>query len=175
MRLKAIAIIIFCFLIMSSFVMLCFDDTSEASGNEIYVHNGAYAIRDGSAEHPYETIQYAINLANEGDSIYVFGGVYNETLVINKNITLIGSIDSGNTIINKKARHKYTIEIIADYVTLEGFNISEAGRHNQVALIYIRSNSVVIQRNNITQSNSYAVYLDSSDDNTIGSNMINDT
>ncbi len=50
--------------------MLYFDETSEASGNEIYVHNGYYAIRDGSAEHPYVTIQYAINLANEGDTVY---------------------------------------------------------------------------------------------------------
>ena len=175
MRLKTVALIIFCSLISSSFVLLNFHDTSEASGNEIYVHNGAYAIRDGSAEHPYETIQYAIDLANEGDSIYVFGGTYNETLFIDKNITLIGSIDSGNSIINKNARHRYTIEITADYATLEGFNISETGSLNQVALIYVSSNSVVIQRNNITQSNSYAIYLDSSDDNTIGSNMINDT
>jgi len=175
MRLKAIAIITFYFLITSSFVMLYFDDTSEASGNEIYVHNGYYASRDGSAEHPYETIQYAINLANEGDTIYVFGGTYNETLVINKNITLSGGIDNRNTIICRNARHKYTIEITADYVTLEGFNVSGAGNQNQVALIYIRSNGVIIQRNNITQSNTYSVYLDSSDDNTIGSNMINNT
>jgi len=175
MRLKALAIIIFCFLIMSSFVMLYFDDTSEASGKEIYVHNGAYVFRDGSAEHPYETIQYAINLAEEGDTIYVFGGTYNETLSLDKRVTLIGSIDNGNAIISKNERHRYTIEITADYVTLEGFNISEAGNSNQVALIYIRSNSVVIQRNNITQSSTYGVYLDSSDDNTIGSNLINDT
>ena len=109
MRLKPIAMIIFCILITSSFVMLYFDDTSEASGNEIYVHNRAYAFRDGSAEHPYETIQYAINLANEGDTIYVFGGVYNETLVIDKDITLIGSIDNGNTIL---CRSNYNISFL---------------------------------------------------------------
>jgi len=175
MRLKAIAIIIFCFLIMSSFVMLYFDDTSEASGNEIYVHNGYYAFRDGSAERPYGTIQYAINLAEEGDTIYVFGGTYNETLVINKKIILMGGIDNVDTIICRNARHKYTVEITADYVRLEGFNVSEAGNSNRVALIYIRSNGVIIQRNNITQSSTYGVYLDSSDDNTIGNNVINNT
>ena len=106
------------------------------------------------------------------------GTLYAEEVIdecINKNITLMGSIDDGNTIICRNARHKYTIEITADYVTLEGFNVSGAGNRNQVALIYIRSNSVVIQRNNITQSNTYGVYLDSSDDNTIGSNVINNT
>jgi len=175
MRLKTLAIIIFCFLISSSFVLLHFDESSEASGNEIYVHNSFYAFRDGSAEHPYRSIQYAINLANEGDTIYVFGGTYNETLTLDKRVTLIGSIDNGNTIIGRDERHKYTIEITADYVTLEGFNISEVGNSNQVALIYIRSNGVIIQRNNITYSSTYGIYLDSSDDNTIGGNLINHT
>jgi len=175
MRLKALAIIIFCFLITSSFVLLYFDEFSEASGNEIYVHNAIYAFRDGSAEHPYASIQYAINLANEGDTIYVFGGTYNETLSLDKRINLIGSVESGNTVISKHESHMYTIDITADYVTLEGFNISEESNSNQVALIYVRSNSVVIQRNNITYSGTYGIYLDSSDDNTIGSNVINDT
>ena len=175
MRLKALAIIIFCFLITSSFVLLYFDEFSKASGNEIYVHNAIYAFRDGSAEHPYASIQYAIDLADEGDTIYVFGGNYNETLSLDKRINLVGSVESGNTIISKNEPHMCTIEITADYVTLEGFNISEASNSNQVALIYIGSNSAVIQRNNITYSGTYGIYLDSSDDNTIGSNVINDT
>ena len=175
MRLKALVIIIFCFLITSSFVILSFDEFSEASGKEIYVHNAIYAVRDGSAEHPYASIQHAIDLADEGDTIYVFGGIYNETLSIDKRINLIGSVENGNTIISKNEHHMYTIEITADYVTLEGFNISEASSSNQVALVYTRSNSAVIQRNNITYSGTYGIYLDSSNDNTIGSNLINDT
>jgi nitrous oxidase accessory protein NosD len=38
----------------------------------------------------YSTIQSAINYADNGDKIYVASGTYNETLFINKNITLIG-------------------------------------------------------------------------------------
>ena len=117
MRLRSLAVIILCFLITSSFVVVFFDEECSASGNEIYVDDSFHINRDGSAEHPYYGIQEAIDLADEGDIIYVFGGTYNETLSINKKITIIGSIDDGNTIIEYKSGHKYTVEITADYVT----------------------------------------------------------
>lgn len=162
-------------LILGSCAFLLITRNCEASGNAIYVDDSYHPFRDGSAEHPYESVQDAIDLAHAGDTIYVFGGTYNETLVIDKNLTLIGSIDDGPTVICKNARHKYAIEITADYVTLESFTISDTSNRNRVALVYISSNNVVMQGNNITQSNTWGLYLDSSDDNTIGGNFINNT
>ncbi len=175
MRLKSLIVIILCLLITTSFFIIFFNEKCRASGNAIYVDNSFHAPRDGSAEHPYEKIQYAIDLADPGDTIYVFGGTYNETLVINKNVTLIGSIDKGDTIIARGAKHKHTVEITADYVTLESFTISDPAKYNSFALVYIKSNNVVLQGNNITQSNSWGIYLYYSDDNTIGNNLISDT
>lgn len=162
--------------ILSSLVVIFLDESGEAAGNEIYVDDNWYPFRDGTAEHPYSSIQYAIDIANEGDTIYVFGGDYNESLLIAKRITLIGSVDEGNTSLFNKIRHMYTVEITADFVTFEGFNVSDEADFNMVSLIFVRSDNVVIHRNNLTQSDTWAIYLDfSSEDNTIGNNMINDT
>ena len=156
------------------------DKEAQASGNEIYVDDSFYLYRDGSAEHPYNNIQEAIDLAEEGDTIYVFGGIYNETLTINKKITLIGSIDAGDTVIEYGASHKYTVEISADRVTVEGLNISDSG--NKIisdvkgALVHITADNVIIQRSNITCcKKGWGIYLDSSEGHVIGDNFINDT
>ena len=147
-----------------------------ATSNGYYVNvNYIYSNGIGTADDPFKNIQHAINVANSGDSIYVFGGTYNETLIVNKNVTIIGSIDNGNTIINRKATNRYTIQITADYVTIEGLNITDTDNHNDVAQVYITSNDVVLQGNNITYSDSYAIYFDNSNDNTIGNNQINGT
>jgi len=174
MRSKALTIIMLCFLITSSFVVICFNERCKAAGNEIFVDDDFYFARDGTIEHPYGSIQYAIDMASEGDTIYVFGGTYNESFSIDKDVTLIGSIEDGNTIVCYTTRHDYTVEITADFVTLEGFNISDTANKNRVALVYVRSDNVVIQGNNITHSNTWGIYLDSSDGDTLGNNIIDD-
>lgn len=152
--------------------------TTVASGREIYVDDDFYLNRDGSAENPYQRISEAIDLANEGDSIYVFGGTYNETVTIDKRISLIGGIDDGPSIISRNADHKYTIEITADFVTLENFVVDDTEGHitsQYGSLIHVISNNVVLQKNNISSCDLWGVHLDSSDDNTISGNNLNDT
>ena len=55
-----------------------FNEICQAEGNEIYVDVNYHGIRDGTAEKPYSSIQYAIDMAEEGDTIYVFGGLYED-------------------------------------------------------------------------------------------------
>lgn len=47
----------------------------------------------------YETIHQAINVANVEDAIYVGNGLYNEQMVVNKTLSLIGE-NRFNTIID---------------------------------------------------------------------------
>lgn len=142
-------------------------------GRDIYVDDSyPYSTGDGSVDHPYQTIQHAINEATDGDTIYVFSGVYNETLKIDKKLTLQG-LDKENTTICKNDKHRYTVEISADFVTFEDFNIKSVSGGCRVALIYVSSDVVTIQGNAINASdNVWAIYLDSADDNTIGSNTV---
>lgn len=173
-----LSVFLMSFLLIGGLATLFLAEKSHAAGREIYVDDSFSAIRDGSAEHPYQTITEAINLADDGDTVYVFSGLYNETLVINKRISLIGGIDDGQSVIARRDEHKYLIDISADFVTVEnfiiqdplGFITSQSG-----ALIRVTSNNVVLQKNNISQCNLWGVYLDSSDDNTISGNIINDT
>ena len=68
----------------------------------------------------YPTVQWAINNASEGDIIYVRAGVYNETLTINKSISLIGQYS--DTIIRSN-KSSISVLIEADNVIVEGFSI----------------------------------------------------
>ncbi len=166
------------FLLLNGLSLLFLTENSNAAGREIYVDDSFSYPRDGSAEHPYQTITEAINLANDGDTVYVFGGTYNESLVINKRISLIGGIDDQPSFISRGIELKYLIEITTDFVTVENFVIRDPGRFissQYGALIHVTSNNVVLQKNNISQCDLWGIYLDSSDDNMISGNLINDT
>jgi len=171
-------VISLCFLLFNGLSIVYLTQQSHAAGREIYVDDSFSAYRDGSAEHPYRTISEAITLANVGDTIYVFSGTYNESLVINKRISLIGGIDDKPSIISRGIELKYLLEITADYVTLENFSINDPGdfiTSQYGALIHVTSNNVVVQKNNISHCDLWGIYLDSSDDNMISGNVINDT
>ena len=77
MKSKIVIMLIFFSIIFGSFNIF-FNENCKAEGNEIYVDVNYHGIRDGSPEKPYNSIQDAINLAEEGDTIYVFGGLYDE-------------------------------------------------------------------------------------------------
>ena len=61
-----------------------------AKGDTLYV--------GGSGEGNYSKIQDAIDNSSNGDTVYVYNGIYYEFILINKQITLRGE-DKNNTII----------------------------------------------------------------------------
>ena len=180
MRLKTLTVVVMlCFLVTGNFVIMFSNEGSGDSGNEIYVDSsyyGNYGISDGSAEKPYNSIQYAINVAEDGDTIYVFGGMYDESLVINKQIKLLGG-EGGESIIDTKFDKRYTVEITADHAELLDFTISDSGDHKTShigALVCIKSDNVVVQGNHINNTSSWGIYLDSTASGSVVSgNMIN--
>ncbi|MCK5031944.1 MAG: right-handed parallel beta-helix repeat-containing protein, partial [Thermoplasmatales archaeon] len=117
-------------------------------------------------------------VADEGDTIYVFGGTYNEPLSINKKIKLWGG-EGGESIIDYKFDKRYTVEITADHAELLDFTISDSGDHKTShigALVCIKSNNVVVQGNRINNTNSWGIYVDSTASGSVVSgNMINNT
>jgi hypothetical protein len=92
-----------------------------------------YVSKTGSSTPPYtswetaaDSIQKAINICNDGDTVIVANGVYKESLIINNAITLLGtSMDS--TVIDGRGLSSITISFSASGI-IQGFNIIGKGR-----------------------------------------------
>ncbi len=83
---------------------------------------------DDSGYAQYVTIQAAIDAASEGDEIRVFGGTYNETLVVGKRLRIIGN-GSAETVIDGKWNGS-VVSVTATGVQLERLSISNGGPAN---------------------------------------------
>jgi len=111
--------------------------SATVNSKTIYVDNDSTCPGDGSFDWPYCKIQYAIDNSSNGDTIYVYNGIYSEKIIINKPIILHGE-DRNKTVIDASgskdvsdiiAGNKYVVDIIADGVTIAEFNITDITGH----------------------------------------------
>ncbi|MFH1101423.1 MAG: DUF2341 domain-containing protein [Methanobacteriota archaeon] len=98
------------------------------------------------------TIQEGINRASIHDIIYVHTGTYNENVIVNKTINLIGE-DKNNTIID--GSRDTVMRIISPMVIVSGFTIQNGGDTMDDSGIFIASDSNIIIDNivNNTETN----------------------
>ena len=154
-------------------------DACLAENKEIYVRSSYIGTSDGSAEKPYKTIQKAVDISDSGDVIYIFGGLYRENIVIDKQVKIVGSIDGTETTIDPSSDERYLIEITADEVTLENVAVREFPRNMTSpigALICLKSDNNKIIGNYINDTDTYGIYIAaSSNDNLISNNIMNNT
>ena len=112
----------------------------------------------GNGPGNYSTIQAAIDNATDSDTIYVYQGIYQEYLTINKKLTLIGQ-QKNHTIINATEQHN-VITITHNYVTITGFTLTQCKPTWQNAAINIQStNNITILNNNIKQNHAHGIYI----------------
>ena len=155
MHTAPIYVLIVGLLVLNSIVIINEQPLTAASGNTIYVDDSSYPKRDGTAEYPLKTIQDALDRAESKDTISVFGGLYADPFIINKEVTIVGSIEGGPSIIETLEDERYTIQITKDYVTFESFTIQDTGHHKSSpigALISIKASNVVVQGNYINDT-----------------------
>ena len=103
--------VIFSLFLMSSIAL------SQDNSSTLYVDD------DGTQD--YASIQDAIENASDGDTVFVYNGIYEEgSFLINKSINLIGE-NKENTIIQGSSTQdqSYIVNIISDDVALSGFTI----------------------------------------------------
>ena len=164
---------------LSVFFILDADYVSADENNILYVGNSRFL--EG-----YENISDAIDVADNGDTIFVHPGIYYETFAINKSINLIGG-NRNNTIIECQ-EEKCGLLVLADYVNISGFTIQ-----NSTIGIYLKSSNNLIENNtfqdnlnaviikdasnnsvcyNIFKSNTEGIYLYNSTSNYISKNLI---
>ena len=89
MRIKLITFAI-CFSLIIS-LSGCIEEQSFEEPEEKPVETNMIYVDDGGGQN-FTKIQSAIDNASSGDTIFVYHGTYNETVVINKSITLLGRI-----------------------------------------------------------------------------------
>ncbi len=170
---------IFLLVILCSAPLFSVFVTPVQAAKEIYVDSAHWGFSDGSAEKPYTSIQKAIDVASKGDTIYVFGGTYDETLIISKELNLWGSIDGIPSIIDAHEDKRYTVTITVSYVKFEGFTLQDAKNHKSSpigALIGIQADNVNVIGNHLNDTKSYGIYLDGTGDGSlIVGNSINNT
>lgn len=122
-----------------------------------------------SPDGPLNTITDALAQAEPGDTIEVQGGVYNEHLVIDKPVTLVGIdrpvIDGGGTGI--------VVDIAAPDVTLRGFTVRNSGKvlEKEDGGIETRGERTLIE-DNILESVLFGIYLNQSPNSTIRNNQV---
>lgn len=131
--------------------------TTTMRGNSIDIAAGAVLYVDddnvsgpwnGTREYPFPYIQWGVNVASDGDTIYVLNGTYKGTVLVNKALTLKGD---SNPIIDGLGGKG--VDVTANNVTIEGFRIT-----NSSYGIYCQDVSGFSIRNNTFSYDGYGLF-----------------
>jgi parallel beta-helix repeat protein len=146
---------------------------------EWYVDDDASSGGNGSINNPFNTIEKAIYMADEGNRIYVKDGTYHEHIEIEIiQIELIGDYYGSFNPNNKKTvidggGSGNVISVIADGATISGFVIQGCGDNEEDAAIDLRSDYNFIYGNLIVNNGATGIYLhDSANNNYIYQNTM---
>jgi parallel beta-helix repeat protein len=143
-------------------------------GSTIYVDDdNTVGPWDGTMDYPYQFIQDGIDYATAGGTIFVFNGRYNENVVISKSLNLIGE-ERDSTVITGDG-FGTVVKIIAEYVNLTGFTITDSGSNSNNAGIMIHTSSNCITDNNIQKNNYYGLYVIEGNNTIYHNNIIENT
>ena len=115
---------------------------------------------DSGGEADYTTIQDAINSSENGDTIRVYNGVYNERLIVDKSVSLVGD-GKEETIIDGQEKGDVVV-ISAEWVNVSGFGVTGSG--DAFSGLRVQANHSTLSENNITWCG-IAVYLNGSSHN----------
>jgi len=106
----------------------------------------------GSGAGNYTTIQDAIDAANNGDVIYVYSGIYNENIFVDKSVSIIGN----NATIDGNASGN-VVDITANFTSISGFTVKNSG--DNAAGVLVQAYDVEIHNCNVS-NNFYGVYTE---------------
>lgn len=125
--------IIFNPIVSSEFIVKTYDSIVER--NILFV--------GGEGPGNYTYIQEAIDNASDGDTVFVFVGIYYEHIIINKTINLIG--EKANKTIIDGNYSSHVINILSDNIYLQNFTIRNSDGFIQNAGIRLNSDNNSIE------------------------------
>lgn len=141
----------------------------------------------------YTRIQEAINKVPSGSTIFVRNGTYNENVVVNKTVTLIGENMEGAIVDSLK--FGTVINVTAGNVSISNFTVRNSGLDeidsgirlemstgntiarnrivgNTIGVSLFSSSNNAVQDNDVVSSGLHGIYLYSSDTSTISNNNV---
>jgi parallel beta-helix repeat protein len=120
MRRKIVAVWVSLVLILGFVVMI------DIPINYIPTAKGAILyVNETGSNGAYPSIQIAVDLASDGDTVFIYKGTYNERVTIGKMINLTGE-DKNNTVLNGTGSGDVLI-INSNYVNITGLNVKNSG------------------------------------------------
>ncbi len=123
----------------------------------------------GSGPGNYTTIQGAVNVANPGDTIFVYSGTYQEQVLVDKPLSLVGW--SRDTTFVEKSGPGCTICVSSGWVNVTGFGLKTSDKLNTVGILLDSVHNCSITGNSIF-GREWGIYLISSSNNIIEDNYI---
>jgi len=154
-------------LLLLLLVLLAFGGYGDSSGETLYVDDDAEEGGNGSIERPFNKIQDAVNSSSDGDTIYVWEGVYYENVVVDRTVTIIGNgsshvtVDGGNV--------SSVIRISADRCNVSGLRLINSGYSTIYGGIEVASDNNRIFDNHCT-GNRYGICLKNASYNIVSGN-----
>jgi parallel beta-helix repeat protein len=132
---------------------LSYQDISKHVDVEGGTHSQTTWYVGGIGPDNYSKIQDAIDNASDGDIVFVYdeGSPYNENLLVNREITLVGE-DRDSTVIDGRQQEN-VINVTADGVKISRFTIQNCGKTWPNAVIHLYANNCTISDNTITHLN----------------------
>jgi len=122
--------------------------------DEVYSTDNNCFYVGGTGNGNYSTIQNAIDIASSGDTVYVYPGIYYETINIKKTLNLVGE-NKLTTIIDGGNGYQTIIEISADFTEVSGFTIQNAKADG----IGISGSDFNIIKNNIIKNTGSGIHI----------------
>jgi parallel beta-helix repeat protein len=148
---KTMTGIIACMLILlSCAVPITSTNTSKTTSGPLTQETTLYV--GGSGPGNYSKILDAINAANDGDTVFVYHGIYYENLVVYKSIHLIGE-NKETTIIDGQGKAD-GVRLTDNNITISGFTVQHG---NEVGIFMLAENITVT--GNILASNGIDIWL----------------
>jgi parallel beta-helix repeat protein len=96
---------------------------AQDTGNPLHTSRGDSLYVGGSGPGNYTKIQEAINDSHDGDTVFVYSGVYSERIVIPKAISLIGESKNTTVIDAINSDVGDLIFLKSDNITISGFTL----------------------------------------------------
>jgi parallel beta-helix repeat protein len=156
--------------------LMHFSNPLISMADEFYVETDGSDDDDGSESSPWRTIQGAIDKSavDDGDTIYIGSGTFNENITVDKSIEIYGDEDE-NPLITAKNSGVHVFTIACDDVEVKNLTITGTKGAEDIAGVYVDSGTDDFSISYCElQNNEHGIYLYKTDGTVISNNEFED-